>query len=177
VVDLIADDGIETGGGFIVEDGRRAADDGPGEATRFRIPPERATGIFSMCSARPTMVSASTARRSQFVLVAHAHLAERKDDIFPHGHRIEKRAILEKHADFPADRADGAFVQFGDFLSFDLDGAFVGIDQADEQAEQDTFAPAAGPEDGSGAAGWNIEVHPAQHFLPAKGCASSRARG
>ena len=76
-----------------------------------------------------------------------AVLAQRKGHIFAHAQRIEERAILKDHGDALANGAHALFIEVGDLLAFDVDGAGVGLEKTHQQAQRDRFAHAAAAQD------------------------------
>src|SRR4029453_4240910 len=81
--------------------------------------------------------------RTQDLWILFARLTQRKGDVFLHGHRIKKRAALEKNAYLFADRSELALIHSDDVVTIDPNFSPVRRHQTDEVLEKNPFAATA----------------------------------
>ena len=133
--------------------------------TRFFIPPLKLSGILSSCPS----ISMTSSISSTFVCRTFgslfARLAQRKGDVFLHGHRIKKRAALEKNAYLFADRSELALIHSDDVVTIDPNFSRVRRHQSDEVLEQNALAAAASSNDRQRFTSCDFKIDAAQNFL------------
>jgi hypothetical protein len=104
----------------------------------------------------------------EFFVIADTGFAKGEGDIMADIHGVEEGAVLEEDSELASHGPELAFLEAGDFVAIDDDGAFIGLEEADEVFEEDAFAAAAGADhDGALAAG-DIEIDAAEDMLGAK---------
>ena len=169
VIDGIGDDGVEAGGGFIVEDAFGVPDDGAGEADAFTHAAGEFDGHFVEVFFEFDDAEGFADAFFEFFVVADAGFVEGEGDVLGDVHGIEEGAVLEEDAEFAADGAELAFFHVRDIGAVDGDGALIGLEEADEMFEEDAFSTATGAdEDGALAAG-DSEVDALEDVLVSEG--------
>src|SRR5690606_4428142 len=95
-------------------------------------------------------------------LILFPRLAQREGDIFPHGERVEERAVLKENADPPTHRSQLLFPEPADVGAVDFHGTGKGAHETVEVLEQDALAGTAAAEDDGGPAPRHVEADAAQ---------------
>ena len=90
-------------------------------------------------------------------------LTQREGDVVVEVHRPEQGAVLEQHAELPADRGTGRFPHAHDLLAVHPDLARVRTQQAEDVLEQHRLAGARGAEDGGDLALGDVEGDVLEH--------------
>jgi len=163
LVDHGCHDRIEPGGRLVAEKDFRIEGHGPGEADAF---PHAAAQL-----GRHVVLEAGQSH--QFQLHLHDHLNEgrihltvlpdRKGDVFPHGHGLEKGAKLEVHPEAKADPVQLNRIHPCDLLTEEVNGSGGGLLGADQAAEQGGLAATAPAHNDEGVADPDLKVDAVQH--------------
>jgi hypothetical protein len=169
VVDGIGDDGVEAGGGFIVEDALGVSDDGAGESDAFAHAAGEFDGHFLEVFFEFNDAEGFADAIFESFVIADTGFAEGEGDVLGDVHGVEEGAVLEEDAEFAADGAEFAFLEVRDFGAIDDDGALIGLEEADEVFEEDAFTAAAGADEDGALATGDIEVDAAKDVLMSEG--------
>src|SRR5206468_107503 len=102
---------------------------------------------------------------TQDLRIALSGFAQRKCDVVCHCHRIEKRATLEKNADFFADLSELALRHSSNVFALDPNFSRIRFHQSYEMFKQNTLATAAASDDGKSFTGPHLKINTAQDFL------------
>jgi hypothetical protein len=158
IAEPASDDGVDHGGGLIVEDDFRLGGESPGyshgsfaaggEAGRKCV-----DDVFG-----PNQADEPVDDLDDLVFVKAAPLAKGEGDILAHAERVKKGAILEDHGDALADGAHSFFAKPDDLLTLNSDGAGIRLEEAHEHAQSDRFADAASAQDAKGLATFDMEA-------------------
>ncbi len=138
-------------------------------ATRLRMPPLSSEGHLCSWLGRSTILSARCTSDWISVSVDSAFFAQGEGDVFADGERIEKRAVLEEHAGFLAQRHQLLLVHLGEVLVAEPNLPRIGLHEGDDVLEQHAFAAAAAADDDHAFRPARISrFTPSKHFLPAE---------
>lgn len=169
IVDLVGHDGIQPGGGLVVEDVFRVHGDGPGQP-------------------HPLLHPAGELGRHQAAGAGHAHqlqlfiddagyllgrifrmLLEPQPHVLGHRQRIEQGRPLKQHTQALPQGEQFIFSDMGQLGAVNFDGSLIRLHQPDDMAQQDALAAARPADDHHGLPGVDRQVHPGQHLLGVEG--------
>ncbi len=121
LVDAVGADGVEPGGGFVVEHDAGFEDDGAGKGDAFALTARKLSGQFFLDSVE---VNGCERLRDLFLSFRGGELGvldEGEGDVLGDGHGIEERAHLEEQPDLEADGAQLALAEGVDTPPVEVD--------------------------------------------------------
>ena len=163
-VDDVAADGVESGGGLIVEDDFGVEGDGSGEGNAFSLSAGEVSGFLGL--------NAVEADHAEFF--GHDALDlfdgeggvfdEGEGDVFGDGKGVEQGAHLEEEAEVFTHVDEIAFFFLINALAFVIHFALVGPEQADDVLEEDAFAGTGFADDHRGLSRAQGKADALEHF-------------
>lgn len=135
VVDDVGDDGVEAGGGFVVEDDFWTTDNGPGDTDAFAHATGEVDGHFFFVGVEFDDFEGFLHAAFDLSRVFDACLDEWEGDVLGDGQAIEEGSVLEEVTDAAAERREFAFGKAAQGDAVELDGAGVGLEEADDVFE------------------------------------------
>ena len=164
-IDAVRNDGIESGGRFVVQHAGRPANDRARKTDAFLHSAAQIHRHFFFLPFQFHHFEHFRDFCAQNFRIALASFAQRKGDVFRHRHRIKKRAALKKNADLLADFPElRSLIPIMFWPSIQISPA-SGLHQTDEMLEQHAFAAAAPSDDREGFAGRDFKIDSTQNFL------------
>jgi hypothetical protein len=158
VAEAAGDDGIDHGGGLVVEDHFRLCGQGAGDGDGAFAAGGQAGGESVDDVIRADQANEAVDQLLNLILGQAAALAEREGNVLADAEGIKERAVLEDHGDAAANGLHAVFAETGDLLALDANGAGIGLEKAHEHAQGDGFAHAAAAEDAEGLAALDEEA-------------------
>lgn len=158
LVDANGTFGIESGGGFVVEDDFGFHDDGASQADEFLHTTGDLGGVAIFEGPREMDGFELGTDAVGDLGVGEAEVfAQRVGDIFKDGQGVEEGGELEDHRDAFADIKELGFAEGCDIDASVEDLAAIGAEESDEHLDHDAFSGAGAAEDGECFAGENVE--------------------
>ena len=169
LVDHVAHDRVEPGGGLVVEHDLGLHRQGAGQSDPF----SHAAGKLGRLLAHDVLGQSHLGQPGQhdppnlFGRLARV-LPQRKGDVLGDRHAVEQGRLLEEEAE--ADPLPGQLLlaQFGEVPAVEMDRAAAGTQQPDDRLQQHRLAAPALADHGQGLAAGNRQADAAQHVLPAE---------
>ena len=163
VAEVAGDDGVDHGGGLVVEHDLGLGCKGAGNG-HSALAAGREAGRQNIHHILGADQAYQPVHQLQYLVLGQvAALTQREGHVFAHAQGIEERAVLKDHGDSLADAAHTLFVQIGNLLAFDANGALIRLEEAHQHAQGDRLAHAAAAQDAEGLAAIHIEAHVLQN--------------
>jgi len=157
LVDFGAGDGVEAGGGLVVEEDSGVQGEGAGEAGAFLHAAGDLGGVLVGVLAEADEFELDLDLDVDDLAPEAGVFLKGEGDVLGDGHGVEEGAGLEEDAEAFADLVHLALADAGDVLAEEFDGAFLGLDGADHAAEEGALAAAGAAHDDHGLAGVDVE--------------------
>ncbi len=169
LIDAVRADGIQPGGGLVVEDDAWLEHDGAGEGDAFALAARELGGEFVLDTFEVDQFKCVADFLQPFSRGEGGVFDEGKGDVVGNAHGVKEGGELEEKSDLQANRDQIALAELVDALIFDPDLATAGLQQADDVLQKDGFATAGGAHNDGGLATGDIDVDTVKDHLRAKG--------
>ena len=156
---------IKPRGGFVVNDDFRLVNNRPRQTDPFAHAAGEFGRLFILCAGEIDEFQCLGHGLFDFSAGQGLLAVEQEADILLDGQRVEQRSALEQHAEFSTHLDQLPFIQLNDAFAVDFHVAGVGLDEADDVAQQDALAAATAPDDHRRLAAIYRQVHPGENLL------------
>jgi len=169
LIDAVRADGIQPGGGLVIQDDAGLEHDGAGEGDAFALSARELGGELVLDTFEVDQFEGVADFLQSFRRGERGVFDEREGDVVGDAHGIKESGELEKKADLQANRDQIALAELVDALIFDPNLATAGLQQADDVLQENGLATAGGAHDDGGLATGDVDVDTVQDDLRAKG--------
>lgn len=153
----VAHDGIDHGGGLVVEDALGLGGEGTGDGDGAAVAGGEVGGEVVFVVGEVDHIEEPADDLPAVGLVVIFAELEGEEDVLADGEGIEEGAALEDHGDFAADEAEVGFGEVCDVLVSDDDAAGIGFEETHDVVEADALANTGAADDGEGLAGVRVK--------------------
>src|SRR5215469_11364688 len=169
VAQQLRHEGIDHGGGFVVENALRTRSQSAGDRHRTLHSRRKIRGQQVAHLLYADHMKQAVNDLINLVLGELGGFAKGKGNVFTDGEGVKQRPILKNHGDFLADQFQLLFAVVGDVFAGDDDAAGIGLEKSHDVMQRDRLAHPAAAEDTDGLGGHYVEADVIEHDIISEG--------